>query len=236
MHVATISPAIDPHPEDPSRVIDPVVNGTRYILQSAAAEPSVKSFVLTSSSFAAVFREKNWARKLDEDSWNEESVEKAYSLPLDDPKKVSHIYAASKTLSERAAWDFYKEERPSFIVNTVIPNYNIGPTIGPQAPRSSGEWINQAVSGDMSGLKALHLRNSYLLLKDDSTADRCFHSVVRRRTRHRGAARPRIGFARIVVRRHPHVGRVGPVQRKRYFACPARAVSSEDVPSRLPRS
>jgi len=157
VHVATVSPLIDPHPEDPSRVIDPVVNGTRYILQSAAAEPSVKSFVLTSSSFAAVFRDKNQARELDENSWNEESVEKAYSLPPNDPNKLAHIYAASKALSERAAWKFYKEERPSFIVNTVIPNFNIGPTVGPQTPRSSGEAINRALSGDMSGLKEFHL-------------------------------------------------------------------------------
>ncbi|KAF7981489.1 hypothetical protein HWV62_33545 [Athelia sp. TMB] len=159
VHVAaSISPLIDSSPKDPSRVIDPVVNGTRYILRSAAAEASVKSFVLTSSSFAAVFREKNQARELDEDSWNTVSVEKAYSLPLDDPNKLAHIYAAGKTLSERAAWKFYKEERPNFIVNTVIPNFNIGPTIGPQAPRSSGEVINQAVSGDMSRLKtSFHL-------------------------------------------------------------------------------
>ncbi|KAF7977686.1 hypothetical protein HWV62_2932 [Athelia sp. TMB] len=140
---------------NPALTIDPMVNGTRYILQSAAAQPTVKSFVLTSSSFAAIFREMNTVYDLDENSWNHESVEKAYSLPMSDPLKFMHIYAAGKTLAEQAAWKFYNEEKPGFIMNSVIPNFTIGPPVGPERPRSSSLMVSTAVGGDMSGLKTL---------------------------------------------------------------------------------
>lgn len=150
---------------NPALTVDPMVNGTRYILQSAAAQPTVKSFVLTSSSFAAIFREMNTVYDLDENSWNHESVEKAYSLPMSDPLKFMHIYAAGKTLAEQAAWKFYNEEKPGFIMNSIIPNFTIGPPVGPERPRSSSLMVSTAVGGDMSGLKTLRPRKQISQIK-----------------------------------------------------------------------
>jgi len=88
----------------PEEVVDPTVNATLSLLRSAAAEPSVKSVVLTSSSSAAIWPKTNVEFDIGEDSWNEESVKNAYNMPDDNPFKAWHVYGASKTLGEKAAW------------------------------------------------------------------------------------------------------------------------------------
>lgn len=39
------------------------------------------------------------------------------------------MYAASKALAERAAWDFVEKEKPSFDLSVINPVYNFGPFI-----------------------------------------------------------------------------------------------------------
>jgi len=37
------------------------------------------------------------------------------------------VYAASKTLAERAAWDFVAKEKPAFDLTAINPSFNFGP-------------------------------------------------------------------------------------------------------------
>lgn len=44
--------------------------------------------------------------------------------------KGSHpaiVYAASKALAERAAWDFYEADKPAYDLTAALPVYNFGP-------------------------------------------------------------------------------------------------------------
>ena len=95
----------------PEEVIEPVIAGTLTALRSAAKTPTVKRFVLTSSSSAALFPKPNVKMQLDESTWNEESSALARSLPLDDGAKPWHVYCASKTEGEKAAWKFMETEK-----------------------------------------------------------------------------------------------------------------------------
>lgn len=35
------------------------------------------------------------------------------------------VYSASKTEAERGAWKWVKENKPGFVLNTVLPNFNV---------------------------------------------------------------------------------------------------------------
>jgi len=99
---------------DPQRdLVDPAVQGTLSMLQAAAANPRVKRVVLT-SSFAAV-TDSPEDQVLTEADWNLTS-----SLSR-------NPYYYSKTLAERAAWDFAAREKPGFDLVAINPFLVAGP-------------------------------------------------------------------------------------------------------------
>ncbi|KZP30036.1 NAD(P)-binding protein [Athelia psychrophila] len=156
-HVATIMPsqADSALLQDPGLVVAPVVAGTLSVLRTAAATPSVKSVVLTSSSSAAVWPHPDVeVPSVGEDTWNTECLEQAASLPADAPGKEWHIYGASKVRGEQAAWMFYNEEKPGFVFNAILPNINLGPPLLKEDARSTGAWVAQVYNGDISGISA----------------------------------------------------------------------------------
>lgn len=88
--------------------------------KAALGEPSVKRFVFTSSSSAAVGIVDDHVT-VTEESWNDSAVEAAYGPPS--PMSAAFIYMASKVQAEKAVWKFYEETRstrPDLIVNTGI--------------------------------------------------------------------------------------------------------------------
>lgn len=103
---------------DPNVVIPTVITGALNALRSAAKEPGVKRFVLTSSSTAAYSPRPGVAFDITEKSWNEEAVAEAWADPPYDESRGLAVYAASKTQSEQAVWKWVKEEKPDFVVNT----------------------------------------------------------------------------------------------------------------------
>lgn len=103
---------------DPQKdLIDPAVLGTTGILKAIAkSAPSVKRVVVT-SSFAAILD----AAKVDdpsttfsEASWNPVTIKDIHDGP-------GIAYRASKTLAEKAAWDFVKSGEAKFDLATVNP-------------------------------------------------------------------------------------------------------------------
>ena len=117
-------------------VIDPVVNGALSILRSAATQPTITRFVLTSSGTACDYTRPNEVYSLDENSWNEVSVEEAYKKN-EGFIQGFHVYGASKTLSEKAAWKFIQDEKPAFVLNTILPGFTLGRILDPASQQGS---------------------------------------------------------------------------------------------------
>jgi dihydroflavonol-4-reductase len=99
---------------DPQRdLVDPAVNGTVAVLEASHRSGSVKRVVLT-SSFAAITDEPDG--DFTEADWNTKS-----SL-------TRNPYYYSKTMAERAAWQFVGDH-PGFDLVVVNPDYVIGPSL-----------------------------------------------------------------------------------------------------------
>lgn len=105
---------------NPSEVIPHVIKGTLEGLQSAAKEPKMKRFVLTSSSTAAQAPIPNKEYNIDETTWNDLFVEQANAPPPYEMDRAYAVYGASKVAGEKAMWDFVKEKRPHFVANSSM--------------------------------------------------------------------------------------------------------------------
>ncbi|KAB2572771.1 NAD-dependent epimerase/dehydratase terH [Lasiodiplodia theobromae] len=125
IHVAS-DVSLDP---DPNKVIPSAVDGTLNALKTANDEPTVKRFVITSSSLAASLPNLSTEVIVTKDSWNEQAIRAARADPPYLPERSEAVYAASKALAEKAAWNFYHDDpsnRSDLIVNTVLPCANFG--------------------------------------------------------------------------------------------------------------
>ncbi|CAG7557459.1 unnamed protein product [Fusarium equiseti] len=118
---------------DPNVVIPEAIDGALASLKVAYSVPSVKRFVLTSSSSAATISVPGKPHTLvNEESWSEGAVKVAWADPPYTTKRSGAVYAASKVQSEQAVWKYHQEhrhEKPELVVNTVLPNYNWGKSI-----------------------------------------------------------------------------------------------------------
>lgn len=107
---------------DPNTVIPPAVAFALNALKSAYKEASVKRFVFTSSSSAAVLPGAPGPDvKITEDSWDEPAIKAAWADPPYTEDRGLVVYAASKTAAEQAVWKYHKENResrPDLVVNT----------------------------------------------------------------------------------------------------------------------
>lgn len=83
------------------------------------------------------------------------------SQPLTDKSDAFlHAYPASKVLSKRAAWKFVKEEKPGFVLNSVIPAFIIGSSLDPvnQGYQSSVGMVAAMFNGEAEWMKRLGTR------------------------------------------------------------------------------
>jgi dihydroflavonol-4-reductase len=111
MHTA--SPFPDSEPKDPQELIAPAVEGTLRALR-AAQRAGVTRVVLTSSC-AAIYKDssKPPMQRSKRENWT-------------DPEgPATSAYEASKTLAERAAWDFVAEH-PEMTLTTINPGAVFG--------------------------------------------------------------------------------------------------------------
>ncbi|KAM6538528.1 methylglyoxal reductase (NADPH-dependent) gre2 [Fusarium falciforme] len=133
---------------DPKKdLIDPAVIGTTGILKALhASAPSVKRVVIT-SSFASILDEDKFtdpSTTFSEASWNPVTVN-------DISRSPATAYRASKTLAERAAWDFVATEKPSFDLVTVCPPLVLGPVSKHLATLESINTSNERVVSLLRG-------------------------------------------------------------------------------------
>jgi nucleoside-diphosphate-sugar epimerase len=98
-------------------------------LNSASKEPLVKTFALTTSVWAA---HPCWVKGpyiLKQDSWNKASITQAYDTKYQEQDKGLQIFQAAKARMEQEAWKWYKENKPGYTLNTILPHTVIGPII-----------------------------------------------------------------------------------------------------------
>jgi nucleoside-diphosphate-sugar epimerase len=89
-------------------------------LKACAKNPSVKRFVNTSSSTAASLAKPDVGHEIfmDASTYNDEACEQAKAEQ--GRTKGFLIYAAMKTETERAMWQWVKENKPGFVMNTIV--------------------------------------------------------------------------------------------------------------------
>ncbi|MFA6157621.1 SDR family oxidoreductase [Mesorhizobium sp.] len=139
LHVASpFPPGVPKHEDD---LIAPAREGAQRVLR-AARDAGVKRVVLT-SSFAAIGYGEPPAggRPFTEENWT-------------DPSRKVSAYVKSKTLAERAAWDFIAAEGGSMDLAVVNPVGIFGPVLGVDHSTST-EFIRRLMDGAMPGLPRL---------------------------------------------------------------------------------
>ncbi|KAI0795626.1 D-lactaldehyde dehydrogenase [Abortiporus biennis] len=115
--------------EDPKELFGPAISGTVSILQSAQKYgSSVKRIVITTST-AAMVRPTDLPITFTENDWNEDAIKQVEIHGVQAPGYLK--YFASKTLAEKAAFEFYKKNKEylSWDLVTIAPPYVFGPII-----------------------------------------------------------------------------------------------------------
>lgn len=59
------------------------------------------------------------------DTWNETAIKAAWDKNTPEESKGFLVYVASKTEGERAAYNWVKKNNPSFIFNSVLPDFTV---------------------------------------------------------------------------------------------------------------
>lgn len=145
---------------NPHEVVPSTIKGTMNALTAAAKEPSVKRFVLTSSSASALIPKPNDPVVVTADTWNDEAVDFAFRPAPYEPERAYPVYAASKTLAEKEAWKFVREKKPGFTLNAVLPNLNFGASLdsATQGHPSTSGWVVDLFNGNSAPLAGLPAR------------------------------------------------------------------------------
>lgn len=140
---------------DPNNVIPAVVKGAVNAASSAAKQASVKRFVYTSSSTAITAPKPNVEFTISTDDWNNEAIEAAWKPPPYEAGREWVTYGASKTLAEQEIWKFVKEQKPGFVLNSVLPNANFGEILSDKQPASTAGWIKMIYNGNTDAVKGV---------------------------------------------------------------------------------
>ncbi|MEO1703449.1 MAG: NAD-dependent epimerase/dehydratase family protein [Pseudomonadota bacterium] len=115
LHTASPFPIAQPKDED--ELIRPAVDGTLRALK-AAHDAGIKRVVLTSSMAAVISKPLEAGRTAyDHTDWTDTSLD--YVTP----------YEKSKTLAEKAAWNFIETEAPDMQLTTINPGLVLGPSL-----------------------------------------------------------------------------------------------------------
>lgn len=135
LHVASPFPSSIPKTED--ELIVPAREGALRVLR-ASRDAGVKRVVLTSSFASIGYGQPSRDTPFDETSWTNPDGDEVQP------------YAKSKTLAERAAWDFVAREGGALELSTVNPVGVFGPVLGPDYSTSI-LVVQRLLDGSMPG-------------------------------------------------------------------------------------
>ncbi|KZF24892.1 putative aldehyde reductase II [Xylona heveae TC161] len=128
---------------DPNKIITPLVEAMRNILTSASKAQSIQRFVLTSSAMSAISPQPGKKIFVDSNTWNDASLEPAWAPPPYEPERAWDVYAALKMTCEREFWRFGQEQGVSFVRNSVLPDFIIGPLLYAKQTGSSNRLVKE---------------------------------------------------------------------------------------------
>ncbi len=164
-HVASPFPAAEPKDED--ELIRPAREGALRALH-AAARAGVKRVVLTSSVAAVAY-----GRTPQEEA---AQADKVFSeADWSNPDGPISAYAKSKTLAERAAWDFINSDEAGAMELSVI---NPGGVLGPLLDKgfsTSGQIVSRLIDGKVPACPRLN----WSLIDVRDVADAHFEAMLR---------------------------------------------------------
>lgn len=140
---------------DPERVIEPAVSGTRNVLE-ACAEMGVKRVVVT-SSIGAVYMDphRDPLAIVDDECWSD----------LDYCKQTKNWYCYAKILAEKLAWEI--AEKRNLDIAVVIPCLVLGPMLQPTMNMSNFH-IMKYLKGSTKTYK--NLTQAYVDVRDVAEA------------------------------------------------------------------
>lgn len=128
--------------------IVPAVNGVLFVLRAAKAA-GVKRVVLT-SAFGAICYGTDKQTSYTEEDWTD--------LSKDIP-----AYPKSKTMSEKAAWDYVNNEGKGLELAVINPVGVLGPVLGADYSHSI-QFINQMLNGQLKGVP--RIKSVYVDVRD----------------------------------------------------------------------
>ena len=140
MHLA--SPFVLENPKDENDLIKPAKEGTLRTL-TAAKKAGIKRVVVTSSTAAVNSHMKTGTS--DHNTWTD--INSKYVTP----------YQKSKTIAEKAAWDFFngQSDDNKMEMAVVNPGGVMGPQLGKDLDGASTKIISQLISGEFPMIPAL---------------------------------------------------------------------------------
>lgn len=138
----TASPFPIENPKNADELIVPACEGALRVLR-ASNNAGVKRVIMTSSMAAISYGvEKTDTRMRTESDWTDTNhIDASHSA-----------YILSKTLAEKAAWDFIKDKKMELV--TICPSAVLGPILGDDFS-SSIEIVRKLLKGDLPGLPRL---------------------------------------------------------------------------------
>lgn len=195
-HVASPFPPNIPAHED--EVIVPARDGALRVLR-AARDAGVRRVVLTSSYAAIGYGQPQQSAPFDETNWTNPAGSDV------------RAYVKSKTLAERAAWEFMAREGGALELSVVNPVAILGPVLG-EDYSTSILLIRRLLDGDMPGCPRLF----FGIVDVRDVADlhmRCMTDPAAKGERFLALAGEFLSIsqiARILKRRVPHLARKTP--------------------------
>ena len=140
MHVA--SPFVIEDPKDENELIKPAKEGTLRAL-NAAKKAGIKRVILTSS--VAAVNSHMMSGTSDHTTWTD--INSKYVTP----------YQKSKTIAEKAAWDFYnnQDSNNKMELTVINPGGVMGPQLGNDLGGASTQIVSQLISGKFPMIPAL---------------------------------------------------------------------------------
>tara|TARA_Y100001978_G_C23681099_1_gene429064 strand:- start:606 stop:1607 length:1002 start_codon:yes stop_codon:yes gene_type:complete len=139
LHIA--SPFVIEEPNDENELIEPALQGTLRAL-NAAKNSKIKKVVLTSSMASIAYGHKK--DTVNSNDWT-------------DISKEVGAYIKSKTIAEKAAWDFVNNQNDvSFALTTIHPGMVFGPLLNEHYEGASVNLIRKMITGKFPALPEIH--------------------------------------------------------------------------------
>ena len=143
LHVASPVPTVDPKSDD--ELVRPARDGTLRVLK-ASRDAGVKRVVMTSSISAIIGGRGVQQKPFTEADWTDETN-----------RSDTSPYDRAKTIAERVAWAWHKDEGGALEFVAVNPSLVLGPVLGSDFSASL-EAVRKLLDGSIPGCRTLAFR------------------------------------------------------------------------------